>query len=83
MLTLVSYLPEEVLAFRHYVGHEITSSSNAEYWIYWRHHYLIELGFLVTRIIGLSLMARWLFKGGPEVASLFLPEAAEEKLLQD
>lgn len=74
----LSNLPTEILAFRHYVGHEMTPSSNLEYWQYWRQHYLVELAFTVTRIIGLSLLARWLFKGGPEVAALFLPSTAEE-----
>jgi hypothetical protein len=83
VLVDVSYLPADLLAFRHYVDHEITSSGGAEYWLYWRHHYLMELSFLVTRIVGLSLMARWLFKGSPEVASMLLPNAAEQIPPQD
>jgi hypothetical protein len=42
-----------------------------------RHDYLIEIGFLVTRIVGYSLMARWLFKGGPEIEDLLMPEPEE------
>lgn len=78
VLADISYLPAEVLGFRHYVNHEISSSSNVEYWQYWRHHYLIELSFLVTRIVGLSLMAWWLYKGGPEIEELLLPSGIEE-----
>jgi hypothetical protein len=42
-----------------------------------RHDYLIELGFLVTRIVGYSLMARWLFKGGSENEDRLMPEPEE------
>ncbi len=80
VLAEVSYLPSAVLAFGHYVGHEVSSSSNGEYWQYWRQHYLIELSFLVTRIIGLSLMARWIYKGGREIRELLLPDEREENV---
>ncbi len=77
VLIEVSYLPSEILGFRHYVGHEITSSSDVEYWQYWRHRYLIEIAFLITRIISLSLMARWLFKGGLQIQELLLPSGSK------
>jgi hypothetical protein len=38
-----------------------------------QHYYLLSLGFLLTRIIGDFLMARWLHKGGPAIEELFLP----------
>jgi hypothetical protein len=41
---------------------------------YLRQRYLIDLGFLITRIVGYSLTARWLFKAGPELEQLFSPE---------
>jgi hypothetical protein len=73
-LTDVSYLPERLHSFLHYLNHEPASSSAIEYG---RHYYLIGLGFLITRIVGFSLMARWLFKGGPEIEELLLPDPEE------
>jgi hypothetical protein len=69
-LTEVSYLPEILHSFLRYVNQEPGSSTAIQYL---RHYYLIKLGFLITRIAGFSLMARWLYKGGPEVDELFLP----------
>jgi hypothetical protein len=73
-MTEVSYLPESVHSFLHYLNPGSTSSTAVEYW---RHYYLIRLGFLVTRIVGYSLMAMWLYKGGPEIEELLLPEPEE------
>ncbi len=68
----VSYLPERLHSFLHYVNQEPASSSVIQYW---RHYYLIALGFLIIRIIGFSLMALWLRKCAPEVEeALFPPE---------
>lgn len=69
-LTEVCYLFPEVHSFARYAPEMTTSSSAVEYW---RHHYLIEIGFTVTRIIGYSLMSVWLYKGGPEIDELLLP----------
>jgi hypothetical protein len=66
----VTYLPERFHAFLHYVNQEPASSAAIQYW---RHYYLISLGFLIIRIIGFSLMALWLRKCGPEVEELLLP----------
>jgi hypothetical protein len=73
-LTDASYLPERLHSFLHYLNHEPASSGAIEYG---RHYYLIELGFLVTRMVGYSLMARWLFKGGPEIEDLLMPALEE------
>jgi hypothetical protein len=54
---------------------ELSSPSATQYY---RHADLISLSFLVTRIIGFSLLARWLFKGGLEVVELLLPATLEE-----
>jgi hypothetical protein len=75
-LAEISALPEMVYAFRHYAEQLPTSSAYVDYW---HHHYLMGLGFLITRIIGYSLMARWLYKGGPEVMELLLPAAPHEE----
>jgi len=74
-LTDVSYLPENLHSFLHYLNHESASSTGAEYL---RHYYLIRLGFLVARIVGFSLMAAWLYKGGFEIEELLLPAEVED-----
>ena len=70
----LSYLPGSINSFRHYVGVELSSPSATQYY---RQANLISLSFLVVRIIGYSLLARWLFKGGPEVVNLLLPSTSE------
>jgi hypothetical protein len=74
-LTDVSYLPENLHSFLHYLNHEGAFSTGIEYQ---RHYYLVRLGFLVARIIGFSLMARWLYRGGPEIEELLLPEPEQD-----
>jgi hypothetical protein len=69
-LTDVSYLPSYLHSFLRHAERGLSSSPANEYW---RHHYLIELGFLITRIIGYSLMAGWLYKCGPDIEELLLP----------
>jgi hypothetical protein len=71
----LSYLPGRLHSFLHY-GNQGTPSSTAANQ-YLRHYYLIELGFLMSRVVGYSLMARWLYKGGPEIEELLLPEPEE------
>jgi hypothetical protein len=69
-LTDVSYLPERLHSFLYYLSQEPPSSASIQHL---RHYYLIGLGFLVVRIVGYSLLARWLYKSGPEVEELLLP----------
>jgi hypothetical protein len=78
-LTDVSYLPERVHSFIHYFNQEVPPSISTQYL---RHYYLIELGFLVTRIVGYALVAKWLYKGGPEVEELLLPSELGENSVQ-
>ena len=73
-LTEVSHLPGTLHSFLHYVN-ERPSPPGVEYM---RHSYLISLGVLVTRIVGYSRMAMWLYKGGPEIEELLLPTASDE-----
>ena len=68
-LTDVSYLPERLHSFLYYRSQEGASSAS----IHLRQYYLIGLGFLVVRIVGYSLLARWLYKSGPEVGEFLLP----------
>ena len=74
-LNEVSHLPGTLHSFLNYLNHEPSSSPGVEYM---RHSYLITLGFLVTRIVGYSLMAMWLYRGGPDVEELLLPAGSEE-----
>jgi hypothetical protein len=72
-LSEVSYLPERLHSFIHY-----NSEPGPSTFTYYRnHYYLISLGFLVVRIVGFSLMAGWLFKGGPDVEELLLRTSEE------
>jgi hypothetical protein len=77
-LSEICSLPEYVNSYLHYdVG--TTTSAYVEYM---HHYYLLRLGFLLTRIVGFFLMARWLHKGGPGVAELLLPSEPAEAALQ-
>lgn len=73
-LTDLCYLPGSINTFRRDVSVEFRSPAATQYY---RQADLISLSFLVVRIIGYSLLARWLFKGGPEVATLLLPATDE------
>ena len=79
-LVEVSYLPESLHSFLRYMNQEPGSSTVIQYW---RHYYLIRLAFVVARIIGFSLMARWLYQGGPEVEALLSGEARQENAVQN
>jgi hypothetical protein len=74
-LSELSALPEIVYSFVHYVNLEPASSTATQYW---RHYDLLRLGFLITGIVGFSLMALWLRSGSPEVEELLWPGATEE-----
>jgi len=76
----VSSLPESLHSFLRYINEGQGSSTGIQYL---RHYYLIRLGFLVTRIVGFSLMARWLYKGGPEVEELLSPAPHQENAVQN
>ena len=72
-LSDVSHMPVYIQSYLHYAYYEATSSTNVKYVQYMQHSYLLSLCFLVARIVGYSLLARWLFKGGSEVGELLLP----------
>ena len=72
----LSYLPTRLYSFLHYV-HDDSILAPSPRGQYLGHYYLIELGFLVIRIVGYSLTAWWLYRGGPEIDELFLPSAPE------
>lgn len=74
-LAALANVPETVYSFRHY-SDEIASTAHVEYM---RHLYLILLGFQITRIIGYSLMAAWLFRCGPDIEELLLPAHLRDK----
>jgi hypothetical protein len=73
-LAEVSLLPSYLDSFLHYA--EMASASS--YRQYWHHHDLLALGFLITRIVGYSLMSMWLFRCGPDIEELLLPQSMRE-----
>jgi hypothetical protein len=73
-LAEASYLPASLHSFLRYINQEPGASTAIQYW---RHYHLISFSFIVVRMVGFSLLARWLFKGGPEVEELLLPPAPE------
>ena len=74
-LTEASYLPASLHSFLRYIDQGPGASTAIQYW---RHYYLITLSFIVTRMVGFALLARWLFKGGPEVEDLLSPRTPEQ-----
>lgn len=68
-LSDISYLPGRVYSYLHYLNREPASA----YTEYMKHYYFIELGFLITRIVGYSLFSMLLFRGGSDVQQLLLP----------
>jgi hypothetical protein len=78
-LAEASYLPASVHSFLRYINQEPGASTAVQYW---RHYYLITLSFVATRMVGFALLARWLFKGGPEVEELLSPPASHENAVQ-
>jgi hypothetical protein len=81
-LTEVAALPAYFHSYIYYSRHS-ASSSNLEYLRYMSHYYFIYIGFCITKIIGYFLLARWLFKGGPEVVLMLLPPTSEEIVISD
>ncbi len=71
-------LPDVVYSFLRYNNSELGSSNSVQYW---RHYHLIGLGFVITKMIGFALIARWLYKGGPEVEELLLPSELDETVV--
>ncbi len=82
-LAEVSYLPEHIQSYVHYMYYETTTSTNLSYLRYMQHIHFTTLAFLVTRLIGYSLLARWLFKGGPDIAELLLPSTHDRAVVAD
>jgi hypothetical protein len=76
-VTDISYLPASVFSYLRY-SNELPLFSPARN--YWGHYHLISLGFLIIRIIGFSLVARWLYRCGPDVEELLLPSSLHEVL---
>ncbi len=72
-------LPLSLHSFLRYISQEPGVSTAVQYW---RHYYFISLSFIVTKMVGFALLARWLFKGGPEVEELLSPPASHENAIQ-
>jgi hypothetical protein len=78
-LAEASSLPLSLHSFLRYINQEPGASTAVQYW---RHSYFISLSFIVTKMVGFALLARWLFKGGPEVEELLLPRMLQERVVQ-
>jgi hypothetical protein len=77
VLTEITYLPEKLFALAHYIRYASAAPANNTYYHYYRGVDLINLVFLVIRIVGVSCLARWLFKAGPGVEELLIPPRQE------
>ena len=73
-LTDVSFLPGRLYTFLYYVNRDAASA----YSDHMKHYELVELGFLITRIVGYSLFSMLLFKSGPDIRQLLLPSHQPE-----
>ena len=79
-LAEASYLPASLYSFLRYTNQGPGASTAVQYW---RHHDFITLSFIVTRMVGFALLAKWLFKGGPEVEDLLSPRTSQEIAVQN
>jgi hypothetical protein len=69
----MSYLPERWIEYVHYLRPE----SASEQVTYLRRYHLAMLVCSGVRILGFSILARWLYKAGGEVVELLLPSSQE------
>ena len=72
-------LPASLHSFLRYMNQEPGASTAVQYW---RHYYFISLSFIVTKMVGFALLARWLFKGGPEVEEPLSPAPHNENAIR-
>ena len=73
----VSYLPDRLFSFLHYVGTvgDILGANG-----YWATSYRIEIGFLFVRVIFLLVLTALFWNCGPWVESLLAPKKPEQNL---
>jgi hypothetical protein len=71
VLAEITYLPEMLHEYLHYAHPLAVQTDHMDHL---RHYYLLRLGFLITRIVGFSLLARWLYRGGPPIEELMFPQ---------
>jgi hypothetical protein len=74
-LTEVTYLPGSAHSFLRYAS-QVSPNSASEYY---RHSYLIALGFRITRIVGYVLMSMWLYRCGQDIEDLLLPASLRDQ----
>lgn len=72
-LAELTNLPVRVLSF----VHSVTAERMAPNMQYLRQYYLMEVAFLLTRVVGLSVLALWFHKCGPGVEALLQPPRSE------
>lgn len=75
----VCALPQALILYTRYLHLGPFPTESAQHW---RQYYTVEIGFLITKILGFALLARWLFRGGPEVAALMMPTTQSEIAVQ-
>lgn len=79
----LSYLPGLLFSLIHHareLGDSHATESIHRYNNYLREADLIALVFHLAKLVGLSIMARWFYKGGAGVEALLLPPPQETEV---
>ena len=63
----LTYLPNRIYGLYHYVRSEHVSTGQQ----YLQNTYVLEVGFALIRVLGLFLVAGWLYRCGPRVRAFF------------
>ena len=63
----LTYLPNRIHGLYHYVRSEHVSTIEQ----YMQNTYVLEVGFALIRILGIFLVAGWLYRCGPRVMAFF------------
>ena len=71
----LTYLPDRIYRLYHYVRSERIATGER----YFQNTYVIELGFALIRILGLFLVAGWLYRCGPRVRAFFTEPSEESE----
>jgi len=74
-LSDISYLPQMIYSFFHYVNSAGAFGTSA----YYRDHDSIMLAFHAVRIVVLFIAAQWFYRGGPSVHNFFLNQSQAEE----
>lgn len=69
----LTYLPNRIHGLYHYVHSEHVGIGQQ----YLQNTYVLELGFALIRLLGLFLVAGWLYRCGPTVTAFFTQRSEE------